>query len=130
MKDIETVTREKKSNNSTDESEYEQQDAIKVSQKRNSARQDTSVYSQDTENLEQNRNKRNEEINDSRFKKRKIDESKNIDDIFTNISNAIMNYLESSKENTINNVQTVDQSFIDYIRLHLQNIAEPEKSAR
>lgn len=41
-----------------------------------------------------------------------------------------MNYLVSSKENIINNSQTVDQSFANYIRVHLQNIPEPEKSTR
>lgn len=117
----ETVTREK-NNNSTDESEYEQQD-IENSQKRNSASQDTFIDFQDTEN-------RNKGKSNLRFKKRKIDQSKSIDDTFNNVTNALMNYLESSKEKNTNNQQTVDHSFIDYIRVHLQNIPEPEKSAR
>ncbi|XP_032689570.1 uncharacterized protein LOC116852899 [Odontomachus brunneus] len=117
---INSITHDKKSNNeSTDESDSEQQDTIKVPQKRNiSACQDVS---QDKENIEQDYNRR---------KKRKIDESKNIDETFTNISNAILNLLESSKENTTDNVKTIDQSFTDYIRVHLENIPEPEKSAR
>lgn len=119
----ETVTREK-NNNYTDESEYGQPD-INDSQKKNSASQDIFVDSQDTEN-------RNKEKSNFRFKKRKINESKSIDDTFTNVSNAIINYLENSKENNqqTKNQQTVDHSFIDYIRVHLQNIPEPEKSAR
>jgi len=129
IKNTEAVTHERNSNNeSTDESEYEQQDAIKVPQKRNNnAYQDAS---QDIENLEQDRHKHNKEINASRFKRRKIDESKSIDDTFTNISNAIINFIESTKENTTYNIKTIDQSFADYIRVHLENIPEPEKSER
>lgn len=140
IKNTEAETHEKNSNNeSTDESNCEQQDAIKISQKRNiNACQDAF---QDTENLEQDVfqdmenlehvNKRNEKINASKFKRRKINESKSIDDTFTNISTAIMDFLENTKENTTtNNITTVDQSFADYIRVHLENIPEPEKSAR
>jgi len=99
IKNTEAVTHERNSNNeSTDESEYEQQDAIKVPQKKNNNTcQDAS---QNIQNLEQDRNKHNKEINASRFKRRKIDESKSIDDTFTNISNAIINFIESTKENT------------------------------
>ena len=53
-----------------------------------------------------------------------------MNDAFTNISNVVMNFLESTKENTTINVKTVDQSFVDYIRVHLENILVPEKSAR
>lgn len=68
--------------------------------------------SQDKENIEQGHNKRDKEINASRNKKRKTEQSKNIDETFTNISNAIMNLLESSKENSTDNVKTIDQSLI------------------
>jgi len=48
-----------------------------------------------------------------------------MNDAFTNINNVVMNFLESTKENTTINVKTVDQSFVDYIRVHLENILVP-----
>jgi len=98
-----------------------------VPQKRNN---NADQQDADIQNLEQDRRKRNKEINASRFKRCKIDESKSIDDTFTNISNAIINLIESTKENTTYNIKTIDQSFADYIRVHLENIPEPEKSER
>jgi len=48
-----------------------------------------------------------------------------MNDAFTNISNVVMNFLESTKENTTINVKTVDQLFVDYLRVNLENILVP-----
>lgn len=86
---------------------------------------------EDKENITQNKNDTcDKEVPASKLKKSKIDQSKNIDETFTSISNAIINLLEDSKEQTGDNVKSVDQSFADYVRVHLENITEPEKSER
>ncbi|KYN08253.1 hypothetical protein ALC62_00764 [Cyphomyrmex costatus] len=125
LKDTEAISEKNSNNGSAEELESEWQDTIKVSQKRNISACLDAV--QDTANVQQDHNKKR---NVPRFKRSKIDESRNMDDTFTNISNAVMNFLESTKENTTTDVKTVDQSFVDYIRVHLENIPEPEKSAR
>ncbi|KYN08465.1 hypothetical protein ALC62_00543 [Cyphomyrmex costatus] len=123
-----TVKQENNNNNeSTSESEYEQQNTVKVSKKRIiSTCRDTS---QDIENLEQDHSNRTKQINCSRFKRRKIEEARNIEDTLTNISKTILNFLKSTR-NTSDNTRTIDQSFANYIRVHLENISEPEKTVR
>lgn len=85
---------------------------------------------QNQDNLIQDNNKHSQEINTSKYKKRKIDEKKSIDNTFTDISNTILNFLENSKENTTHNLKTSDQSFAEYVRWHLEHMSEPEKAAR
>lgn len=65
----------------------------------------------------------------SNFQQRKTEQT-SIDETFANISNTLMNYLESTKENVTNNVKTPDQSFGDYVRSCLELMLEPEKSVR
>ncbi|XP_012538708.2 uncharacterized protein LOC105838004 [Monomorium pharaonis] len=128
IKNKKMVIHKKKSNNeSTDGLKCTQQNVIKIAPKRHSACQDKS---QDMENDEQNHDKCNEEINTSRLKRHKTDinESQSIDNKSTNSAN--MNSLESTKENSTNNTKTIDQSFVNYICVHLENIPEPEKSTR
>lgn len=113
--------------------DYEQQDNTKMSQKRNSADED--AFEDNKENIvqhthKQDHNKPDNKRNSSRFKKCKVDETKNIDETFVNVSNAIINLLQCSKENNTNDVKTIDEAFVDYVRIHLENISEPEKSAR
>src|SRR5580765_6021232 len=81
--------------------------------------------SQNQDNLIQQNNKCSQEINTSKYKKRKI-ETKSIDDTFTDISSTLINFLENSKENT--DPKTPDQSFAEYVRSHLEHISEPEKT--
>ncbi|XP_018338322.1 PREDICTED: uncharacterized protein LOC108746202 isoform X1 [Trachymyrmex septentrionalis] len=131
IKDTEAVIHEDNNNESTSESEYEQQNTIKVPQKRIiNMCQDTS---RDMENLEQvydRDSNRTKQISGLRFKRRKIEDSKSIDDTLTNISKTILNFLKSTKKNTTDSIKTIDQSFANYIRVHLENISEPEKTVR
>ncbi|XP_011161138.1 uncharacterized protein LOC105196748 isoform X2 [Solenopsis invicta] len=123
-----TVTHEKNSNNESDESECSQ-NIVKISRKRHSTCQNTSQ--ENMENNEQDLNRHNKEINTSKFKRHRNDESISIEDMDdTTVSNANANSLESTKENSTSNTRTIDQSFANYIRVHLENIPEPEKSTR
>lgn len=120
VKDTEAASLKNSDNESISFDESEQQ--IKVSQKRNIS------GSGDVENEEHDYNERSKK-NASRFKKQKINKTASIDDTFTDISHAILNFL-NTKENTADNIKSIDQSFADYIGIHLQSIPEPEKSIR
>ncbi|KAL6258151.1 hypothetical protein P5V15_010074 [Pogonomyrmex californicus] len=122
--EVNSITLEKYSNKSTDKSEYKQHNAIKLPHKR-----DINVWqdvSQDIKNFEQSHVNYNKEINGTRLKNHKIDQSVNTDDTFINNS---MTFHESVKKNTTE-TKTVDQSFADYVRVHLENIPESEKLIR
>lgn len=114
----------KSSDDSNSESENEKQNIINMPKKKHSE-----STSQNQENLIQH-NKHTEEINTLKYKRRKIEQKKSIDDTFVDISNQFVTFLENSKENATDNVKTPDQSFAEYVRSHLEHISEPEKTAR
>ncbi|KYN14662.1 hypothetical protein ALC57_13076 [Trachymyrmex cornetzi] len=93
LKDTEAIHEKDNNNGSAEKLASERQDTIKVSQKRNISACLDAV--QDTANVQQDHNKKG---NIPRFKRSKIDESRNMDDAFTNISNAVINFLENTKK--------------------------------
>lgn len=112
---------------STNGSENEKQDTINMPQRKN-----ISASTSENQNnlIQQNNNKRSQEINISKYKKRKFDQTKSIDNTFTDISNTVINFLENSKEDTTDNVKTPDQSFVEYVCSHLEYISESEKNSK
>lgn len=57
-------------------------------------------------------------------KKGKLNETKELEQTFCNISNRIMNYMETSK------LPTTDDAFVEFIKIQLNTVPEHEKHIR
>lgn len=61
-----------------------------------------------------------------KFKNRKMNETKQLEQTFLNISNNIMSYMETSNSKQC----TPDDAFIEFIKVQFNNIPEHEKNIR
>lgn len=62
-----------------------------------------------------------------KLKRRKLDETKQLEQTFFNMSNRILNYMDNSKENSL---LTADNAFMEFIKIQFANVPEHEKNMR
>lgn len=87
---------------------------------------ESDVSLSDTENQHTNYEQIIEETCSSKLKRRKMDETKQLEQTFFNMSNRIVNYME-----TMDSSSTADHAFMEFIKVQFARISqENEKNIR